>query len=65
LNEADLREVKSEFQKIIEAETKKPFPMDPREQLRQAVTAVFDSWFGKRAQDYRKFHGIPNDSARP
>jgi pyruvate, orthophosphate dikinase len=61
LNEADLRELKSEFQRIIEAETGKPFPMDPREQLQAAVTAVFDSWFGKRAQDYRKFHGIPND----
>ena len=61
LNEADLRELKQEFQKIIEAETGRPFAMDPREQLRDAVTAVFDSWFGKRAQDYRKFHGIPND----
>jgi pyruvate,orthophosphate dikinase len=61
LNEADLREIKGEFQKLIEAETGRPFPMDPREQLRAAVTAVFDSWFGKRAQDYRKFHGIPHD----
>src|SRR5690606_18866065 len=42
-------------------ETKKPFPQDPREQLRRAVIAVFDSWNNQRAAIYRKIHKIPDD----
>jgi pyruvate,orthophosphate dikinase len=38
-----------------------PFPEDPMAQLRDAVRAVFDSWFSKRAEDYRRIHGIPGD----
>lgn len=34
-------------------------PEDPREQLREAVAAVFDSWTGKRAADYRRMEGVP------
>jgi pyruvate, orthophosphate dikinase len=61
LETGHLKQLKADFQKIIEDETRKPFPMDAREQLKSAVLAVFDSWFGRRAHDYRKFHGIAHD----
>jgi len=37
------------------------FPSDPREQLRGAIRAVFDSWMGKRAVEYRRINRIPED----
>ena len=37
------------------------FPQDPYEQLRMAIAAVFDSWNGRRAQDYRRIHRISNE----
>jgi pyruvate,orthophosphate dikinase len=37
------------------------FPQDPRDQLRRAVRAVFDSWDNQRAQVYRRAHGIADD----
>ena len=37
------------------------FPADPREQLEQAINAVFDSWMGERAIAYRRIQGIPYD----
>ena len=37
------------------------FPEDPQEQLRGAITAVFDSWVGERAVAYRRINRIPDD----
>ena len=37
------------------------FPQDPQEQLTQAIRAVFDSWKGKRAVEYRRINRIPDD----
>jgi pyruvate,orthophosphate dikinase len=37
------------------------FPSDPQEQLAGAVRAVFDSWTGKRAIEYRRINRIPDD----
>ncbi len=37
------------------------FPSDPDEQLKLAVEAVFKSWTGKRAVDYRNASNIPHD----
>ena len=37
------------------------FPADPRDQLEQAIEAVFDSWMGERAVAYRRINGIPDD----
>jgi pyruvate,orthophosphate dikinase len=37
------------------------FPADPREQLDRAVRAVFDSWMGARAVEYRRLNRIPED----
>ena len=37
------------------------FPQDPYEQLRMSIAAVFDSWNGRRALDYRRIHRIPDE----
>ncbi len=37
------------------------FPTDPREQLEQSILAVFDSWMGARAIEYRRQNRIPED----
>jgi pyruvate,orthophosphate dikinase len=56
-----LREIGEGFTRIVEEKTGNPFPTDPYRQLELAVRAVFDSWFGKRAHDYREFNKIPHD----
>ncbi|MDA8219424.1 MAG: pyruvate, phosphate dikinase [Dehalococcoidales bacterium] len=61
LTAGDLKEVGEEFKKIFKAETGREFPTDPYEQLRLAINAVFASWGGKRAVDYRNFSKIPHD----
>ncbi|HYS94110.1 MAG TPA: pyruvate, phosphate dikinase [Candidatus Acidoferrales bacterium] len=50
-----------EFKRLVQTRTGKPFPQDPAEQLRLAVAAVFDSWFAKKAVDYRRIHRLPDD----
>jgi pyruvate, orthophosphate dikinase len=37
------------------------FPLEPRDQLRRAIRAVFDSWSGERAVQYRRINRIPDD----
>jgi pyruvate,orthophosphate dikinase len=37
------------------------FPQDPREQLRHAIIAVFESWQSPRAKAYRRMYEIPED----
>src|SRR3954465_14776457 len=37
------------------------FPSDPQAQLQGAIRAVFDSWMGKRAVEYRRINRIPDD----
>jgi pyruvate,orthophosphate dikinase len=61
LDAADLRGIAEEFKRLIKTERGLDFPDDPRQQLTMAIEAVFDSWFGKRAVDYRNFHGISHD----
>jgi len=58
----DLRALTEAFKKIVEEKTGDPFPQEPREQLRQAINAVFDSWNGERAVTYRRINGIPDES---
>jgi pyruvate,orthophosphate dikinase len=60
LTAKDLKEVTEEFKKIYREEGLE-FPQEPYEQLKLAIKAVFDSWYGKRVVDYRNFHGIPYD----
>jgi pyruvate,orthophosphate dikinase len=56
-----LRGLVETFKTLIAERTGEPFPQDPRIQLRRAVNAVFDSWFAKKAVEYRRIHGIPAD----
>jgi pyruvate,orthophosphate dikinase len=41
--------------------TGRDFPQDPRDQLRRAIVAVFDSWQSPRAHAYRRMYEIPDD----
>ncbi len=61
LSAADLREVIDSFKAVIARQAAHPFPDDPMEQLRMAIIAVFESWRGKRAHDYRVAAGIRHD----
>ena len=49
------------FREIIRTYTGREFPTDPYKQLQQATEAVFKSWNGKRANDYRNAANIPHD----
>jgi pyruvate,orthophosphate dikinase len=57
----ELRKLAETYKDIVAARTNAPFPQDPREQLRLAVKAVFDSWYAKKAIEYRRINGIPAD----
>src|SRR5207247_5170887 len=48
-----LRELTGSFKASYE------FPADPQAQLQGAIRAVFDSWMGKRAVEYRRINRIP------
>jgi pyruvate,orthophosphate dikinase len=56
-----LRQVTRELKQLVEADTGRPFPTDVREQLELAIKAVFNSWMGRRAVDYRNQFKIPHD----
>ncbi|PYO29916.1 MAG: pyruvate, phosphate dikinase [Gemmatimonadetes bacterium] len=57
----ELAAVVREFKSIIQAKRGAPFPDDPYTQLWGAIEAVFKSWRTRRALDYRRVHGIPDD----
>jgi pyruvate, orthophosphate dikinase len=63
LSATDLKEVCERFLKVVEEATGRPFPEDPYQQLEIAIKAVFNSWMGKRAVDYRKQFNITPDMA--
>jgi pyruvate,orthophosphate dikinase len=63
LTAGQLAELAGEFLDIVKRHTGKPFPQDPYEQLEISVGAVFRSWMGKRAVDYRKQFKITKDKA--
>jgi pyruvate,orthophosphate dikinase len=58
---ADLQALVREFKAIIQARSGVPFPEEPQQQLWGAIEAVFKSWRTRRAADYRRVHGIPDD----
>ena len=61
LSAKDLKEISERFLEVVERVTGKPFPTDPYAQLEIAIKAVFNSWSGKRAVDYRReFHITPD-----
>ena len=54
----DWKVLSEKYLKIVEEEFGVPFPDDHYEQLYGAVAAVFESWNGKRAKEYRSFEKI-------
>jgi pyruvate,orthophosphate dikinase len=61
LDASALQEVAAASRKLVREVTGRDFPSDPLEQLDLAVKAVFASWYGKRAHDYREYNKIPHD----
>jgi pyruvate, orthophosphate dikinase len=57
-----LRDIVGSFMALCE-DTGRKFPADPYKQLELAIDAVFRSWMGKRAVEYRKRYNITPDSA--
>ncbi|MBN1757199.1 MAG: pyruvate, phosphate dikinase [Chitinispirillaceae bacterium] len=57
----DLKMLVGEFKRIVRDVLGKPFPETPMEQLWGGIGAVFMSWNGKRAIDYRRIERIPDD----
>ena len=57
----DLKDLVAIFKQIVRDETGRDFPTDPNEQLDLAIKAVFASWFGERAREYRKYNKIADD----
>ncbi len=58
LNTENLKEISQRFIQAVKDHTGKPFPEDVYEQLEIAIKAVFNSWMGKRAIDYRREFNI-------
>ncbi len=61
LTVAMLKDVVHDFKALYKAELGKKFPDEPLEQIREAIGAVFNSWFGAPATAYRNAEGIPHD----
>ena len=61
LTAEDWKHLVGVFKQIVKQHKGFDFPQDPYEQLRLATEAVFKSWNGKRAVDYRNAAGIPHD----
>src|SRR3990167_7830415 len=61
LNAEALKDMVLRYKKLVKKETGKDFPMDPMEQLKMAINAVFESWNAQRAITYRKIHNLPNN----
>ena len=58
-----LKDLCKQYLKLVKKTTGTPFPQDPMVQLRLAIEAVFRSWMGKRAVDYRKEFNITPEMA--
>jgi pyruvate,orthophosphate dikinase len=61
LDADDLKELHARFLEIYRQHTGSEFPKDPREQMKLAIEAVFRSWNGRRAIDYRRQNKISDD----
>src|SRR5215217_6853509 len=57
----DLKALTDRFKELYQDKTGEEFPQDPQEQLTQAIRAVFDSWTGPRAVEYRRINRIPDE----
>jgi pyruvate,orthophosphate dikinase len=61
LNAKDLKIIVDKFKSVFKQKAWRDFPQDPMEQIRLATEAVFKSWNGKRAFDYRNAEKIPHN----
>ena len=61
LSGEDWKELSEIFKDEIRSTLGADFPDDPMEQLLGAITAVFQSWSGERAINYRKIENIPDE----
>ena len=61
LTAGDLKQLVVEFKRKVLDAMGKPFPEDPQAQLWGGLGAVFMSWNGKRAVDYRRIERIPDE----
>jgi len=61
LSAKDLAAIIEDYKKLVQKETKKPFPQDAREQLTMSRDAVFQSWWNPKAAYYRKMEKIPDE----
>jgi pyruvate,orthophosphate dikinase len=61
LDGGDFKAIVGEFKEIVRRHARIEFPSSAEDQLRMATLAVFDSWNGKRARDYREAAGIAHD----
>ncbi len=61
LTAGDLKELSRRFKEIVRETLGKPFPDNPNDQLFGGISAVFQSWHGKRAIAYRRIEGIPDE----
>ena len=59
LTAADLKELAEQFKAEYKSQIGKDFPSDPKEQLYEAIRAVFRSWDNPRANVYRRDNDIP------
>jgi pyruvate, orthophosphate dikinase len=58
LSADDLKELVRRYKGVYKAHVGKDFPQDPQEQLWAAILAVFNSWMGKKAVEYRRIERI-------
>jgi pyruvate,orthophosphate dikinase len=61
LTAEDWKNLVEKFKSVVKENMGFEFPQDPYDQLRLATEAVFKSWYGKRAVDYRNAAGIEHD----
>ena len=61
LTAEDLKELLAKYKAVVREHKGFDFPQDPLEQMKLATEAVFRSWNGKRAVDYRRAAGIADD----
>jgi pyruvate,orthophosphate dikinase len=60
LTAEDWKVLVGQFKNMVQQRLGRSFPQDPREQLDQAIGAVFGSWMNKRAITYRKLNNLPD-----
>ena len=61
LTAEDLKKLVTEFKDMVKKEIGQPFPETPEDQLWGGIGAVFMSWNGKRAIEYRRIERIPDE----